>query len=160
MLQYLVYWIIFILNHSRQIWYRYTYLYIYIYKVSYIHSFLLSVFTALHAKHFKIWKNILSNWWVDCLIVRSSKWCDISGYSKWIHFPFYGVFFLCFYACFLWSPSLLLIAESISLVTSGKSTVGFVLNIASPSWFLLSISLNELNSVDWLLKNWRWTFLK
>ena len=62
--------------------------------------------------------------------------------------------------CFLWSPCLLLIAESVSLDTSGKPTVGFFLKITSPSWIILSISLDELNSVDWLLKSWWWIFLK
>ena len=59
------------------------YICIYIYKVSYIHSFFVifncNVFSALHAKHFEIWKNILWNWWVDYFIARSIKWCDISG---------------------------------------------------------------------------------
>ena len=62
--------------------------------------------------------------------------------------------------CFLWSPCLLLIAESISLDTSGKPTVGFFLKITSPSWITLSISLDELNLIDWLLKSWWWIFLK
>ena len=39
---------------------------IYIYKVSFIHSFFLifncNVFSALHAKNFEIWKNILLKW--------------------------------------------------------------------------------------------------
>ena len=51
--------------------------------------------------------------------------------------------------CFLWSLCLLFIAESISLDTSGKTTVGFFLKITSPSWIILSISLDELNSIDW-----------
>ena len=55
--------------------------------------------------------------------------------------------------CFLWSPCLLLIAELISLDTSGKPTVGFFLKITSLSW-ILSISLDELNLIDWLLKSW------
>ena len=62
--------------------------------------------------------------------------------------------------CFLWSPCLLLIAESISLDTSGKPTVGFFLKITSPSWIILSISIDELNSINWLLKSWWWIFLK
>ena len=61
---------------------------------------------------------------------------------------------------FLWFPYLLLIDESISLDTSGKPTVGFFLKITSPSWIILSISLDELNSIDWLLKSWWWIFLK
>ena len=65
--------------------YRYTCICIYIYKVRYIPSFFVifncSVFSALHAKHFEIWKNILWNWWVDCFIARSIKRCDISGCS-------------------------------------------------------------------------------
>ena len=50
--------------------------------------------------------------------------------------------------CFLWSPCLLLMAESISLDIPGKPTVGFFLKITSPSWIILSISLDELNSID------------
>ena len=71
------------------------YICIYIYKVSYILFFVIFnyVFSPLHAKHLEIWKNILCNWWVDCFIARSITWCDISLCSKWIHFPFYGVFF-------------------------------------------------------------------
>ena len=43
---------------------------------------------------------------------------------------------------------LLLIAESVSLDTSGKPTVRFFLKITSPSWMILSVSLDELNSID------------
>ena len=60
-----------------------TYVCIYIYKVSHIHSFFVifncNVFSALHVKHFEIWKNIMWNWWVDCFIARSIKWCDKLG---------------------------------------------------------------------------------
>ena len=53
------------------------YICIYIYMVSYIHSFFVifscNVFSALHAKHFEIWKNVLWNWWVDCFIARSTS---------------------------------------------------------------------------------------
>ena len=140
------------------------YICIYIYKVSYIYSFFVifncNVFSALHAKHFEMWKHLLCNWWVDCFIAWSVKWCDISGFSYWMHFPFYGVFFFSRKLCFLWSPCLLLIAESISLDTSGKPTVGFFLKISSSSWIILSISLDELNSSDWLLKSWWWIFSK
>ena len=133
------------------------YICIYIYKVSYIYDFFVifncNVFSALLVKHFEIWKNILWNWWVDCFIARSIKWCDISGCSYWIHFPFYGVFFFWRKLCFLWSPCLLLIAESISLDTSGKPIVGLFLRITSPSWTILSISFNEHNLVDWFLKS-------
>ena len=135
-----------------------------IYKVSYIHSFFIifngNVFSALHAKDFEIWKNILWNWWVDCFIVWSIKWCDILGAHSESIFPFMQYFFLSRKLCFLWSPCLLLIAESISLDTSGKPTVGFFLKITSPFWIILSISLDELNSIDWLLKSWWWIFLK
>ena len=66
-------------------------------QVSYIQSFFVifncNFFSALHAKHFEIWKNILWNCWLDYFIARSTKWCDISGCSWWIHFPFYRVFF-------------------------------------------------------------------
>ena len=135
-----------------------------IYKVSYVHSFFIffncNVFSALHAKHFEIWKNTLWNWWVDCFIARSIKWCDVSECLQWIDFPFYGIFFFSRKLFFLWPPCLWLIAESISLDTSGKPTVGFFLKITSPSWIMLSISLDELNSINWLLKSCRWIFWK
>ena len=139
------------------------FVYIFI-KLIIVILFLLSstvnVFSAWHAKHFEIWKYILWNWWVDCFIARSIKWCDILGvYSESI-FPFMQFFFLSRKLCFLRSPCLLLIAESISLDTSGKPTVGFFLKISSSSWIILSISLDELNSSDWLLKSWWWIFSK
>ena len=56
--------------------------------------------------------------------------------------------------CFLWSPCLLLITESINLDTSGKPAVGFFLEITSPSWIIVPLSLDELNSIGWLLNNW------
>ena len=71
-----------------------------------------------------------------------------------------SIFFLDRKLCYLRSPGLLLITESISLDTSGKPTVGFFLKITSPSWIILSISLDELNSINWLLKSWWWIFLK
>ena len=46
------------------------------------------------------------------------------------------------------SFGLLLIADLISLDTSGKPTVDFFLKIISPSWIILSISLDEHNSID------------
>ena len=48
----------------------------------------------------------------------------------------------------LWSPCLLLISESFSLDTTSKPIWGFFLRITSPSWIVLSISLDELNSID------------
>ena len=73
------------------------YICIYIYKVSYIRSFFVifncNVFSALDAKHFEIWKNILWNWWVDCFIARSIKWCDILGAHSESIFPFMQYFF-------------------------------------------------------------------
>ena len=73
------------------------YIWIYICKVGYIHSFFVifncNIFSALHAKHFEIWKNILWNWWVDCFIARSIKWCDILGAHSESIFPFMQYFF-------------------------------------------------------------------
>ena len=139
----------------------YICMYIFIKLFTFI-LFLLSstVFSALHAQHFEIWKNILWNWWVDCFIARSIKWCDILGAHSESIFPFMQYFFLSRKLCFLRSPCLLLIAESISLDTSGKPTVGFFLKITSPSWIILSISLEGLNSINWLLKSLWWIFLK
>ena len=62
--------------------------------------------------------------------------------------------------CFLWSPLFLLITESISLDTSDKTDCGFFSKITSPSWITLSILLDELNWINWLLKSWWWIFLK
>ena len=115
----------------------------------------------MHAKHFEMWKNILWNWWVDCFIVWSIRWCDILGAHSESIFPFLQYFFfLSRKLCFLRSPCLLLITESVSLDTSGKLNVEFFLKIFSSSWIILSISLNELNSSEWLLKRWWWIFLK
>ena len=88
-----LFWVIFVTYNIG------IYICIYIYKVSYIHSFFVifncNVFSTLHAKHFEIWKKFLWNWWADCLIAQSIKWCDISGCSFWINFSFDGVdFFL------------------------------------------------------------------
>ena len=73
------------------------YICIYSYKVSYIHSFIVifscSVFSALHAKHFEIWKIFLWNWWLDCFIAQSIKWCDILGAQRESMFPFMQHFF-------------------------------------------------------------------
>ena len=141
------------------------FVYIFI-KLIIVILFLLSstvnVFSAWHAKHFEIWKNILWNWWVDCFIARSIKWCDILGvYSESI-FPFmqFFFFFLPRRLGFLQCPCLLLIAESVSLDTSDKPNLGVFLTISSSSWIILSVSLDELNSSDWLLKRWWWIFLK
>ena len=72
------------------------YICIYIDKVSYIHSFFVifnsNVFSVLHAKHFEVWKSILWNWSVNCLIARFIKWCDMGVHSESI-FPF-SIFFL------------------------------------------------------------------
>ena len=134
------------------------YIGIYIYKVSYIHSFFVifncNVFSALHAKHFEICKNILWNWWIDWLIARSIKCAIFLDVHSESIFPVMALFFFSKKLCFLWSPCLLLIAESTSLDTSGKPTVGFFLKITFPFWTILSISLDELNLIDWLLKSW------
>ena len=141
----------------------YIYIYIYIYQVIYVHSFLLSstvIFFCIACQTFWDMKNVLWNWWVDCYIVRFIKWCDILGVHSEPIFPFIQYFFFSRKLCFLRSPCLLLIAESISLDTYGKLTVGFFLKIASSSWIILSNSLDKLSSSDWLLKRWWWIFLK
>ena len=157
---------VFILGHSCHIWYRCIYIYIYIFVYVFVKltifflffvTFKCNVFSALHAKHFEIWKNILWNWWVDYFILRPMEWCD-DGCSEWIYFPFYEVFFS--QENFLWSPCLLLITESISLDNFGKPTVAFFLNITFPSWIILSISIDELNFNRLQLKSWWWIFLK
>ena len=60
----------------------------------------------------------------DCFIAQSIKSCDVSGVHSESTFPFMEFFFPQ-KNCFLWSPCLLLIAESINLDTCDKPTVGF-----------------------------------
>ena len=90
-----LFWVI-LVRYNRGV-YIYIYICIYIYKVSYIHSFFVifncNVFSALHVKHFEIWKIIMWNWWVDCFIARSIKWCDILGAHSESIFPFMQYFF-------------------------------------------------------------------
>ena len=132
----------------------------YIYKVSYIHSFFLifncNIFSALHAKNFEIWKNIFLKlmrrllystihqvmWYFWVFIVNPFSLSRIIFFLKKTVFPF-----------------ILLIAKSISLDTYFKLTLRFFLKIISPSWIILLISLDKLNSVDWLLKSWWWILL-
>ena len=104
-------------------------------------------------------KNVLWNWWVDCFIARFIKWCDILGVHSEPIFPFMQFFFLS-RKLFPSVSFFLLIAEWISLHTYGNLTVGFFLKIASSSWTILSNSLDELSSSDWLLKSWWCIFLK
>ena len=52
--------------------------------------------------------------------------------------------------CFLWSPCLLLIAELISLDTSGKCTLEFFFKTASPSWIICQSHLmNFIQLIDY-----------
>ena len=67
---------------------------------------------------------------------------------------FFWKFFFSRKRWFLWSPCVLLIAESVSLDNCGKPTVGLLLKVTSPSWIILSILLDGPNSIDWLLKSW------
>ena len=136
---------------------------IYNYKVSYIHSFFLLFSTVIF-------------FCIACYTFRDMKKYFVKLMNRlrhgtihqlmWYFWMFivnpFSLLWSIFFSrklCFFWSPCLLLIAESISLDTSGKPTVGFFLKITSPSWIILSISLDELN-LDWLLKNWWWIFLK
>ena len=137
---------------------------IYIYKASHIHFFLLSS-TAMLCLHCMI--NILRYEKIFCENAESiaskhdpSSKVIFPGVHSESIFPFMEYFFFSTKLCFLWFPCLLLIAESTGLNISGKSTVGFFFKITSPSSIILSISLDELNSVDWLLKSWWWIFLK
>ena len=140
------------------------YICIYLHIDSYIHSFFVifnsNVFSALHAKYFEIWIFFcvkLMSWFLHSAI-HQLMWY----FGAFIVNPFsllWSIFFLR-KLYFLWSPCLLLIAELISLHTSDMPTVGFFLKITFPSWIILSVSFDELDSVDWLLRScWR-IFLK
>ena len=139
------------------------YICIYIYEVSYIHSFFVisncSVFSALHAKHFEIWKKYFVK--LTSRLLHSAIHHVMCYFWVFIVNPFfYAVFFFSRKLCLLSSSCHLLITELISLDTSSKLTVGFFLKITSFSWIKLSVLLDELNSMDWLLKSWWWIFLK
>ena len=140
------------------------YICIHIYKFSYIQSLIFLSSAVMFFLHCML--NISRHKTIFCEIDEST--------GSW-HNPSSDVIFLAVYSesiflfvenffprklCFLWSPCLLIIAESISLDTSGKPTVGFFLKITSPRWITLSISLDELYSIDWLLKSGWWIFLK
>ena len=139
------------------------YICIYIYKVSYIYSFYVG-FNCNFFLHCML--NILRYEKIFCEIDESiASWPDplsdmifLGVYSKSI-FSFME-FFFSRKLYFLWSPCLLLITESISLDASSKPTLGFFLKITSPSWIILSILLDKLSSINWLLKSWRWIFFK
>ena len=94
-----------------------------IYSFFFFVIFYCKFFSALHVKHFEIWKHILWNWWVDCFIARSIMWCDISGCSLWIHFTFYGVYF------FLKKTVFPFVSLSLAyrLETSGKPAFIFII---------------------------------
>ena len=118
-------------------------------------QFLLTIWTCCSIElieSFLFWVILLTYNKVYIFVYISIK------YSESI-FPFMEYFFS-IKLCFLWSPCILLMAESISLDTSGKPIGRFFLKITSPSWTILSISFDELNSIDWLLKSWWWIFSK
>ena len=109
------------------------YICIYIYKVSYIHSFLLSstVMFFLHC--------VLNVWGMKKYFVKLMSRLLHSTIHQvmWYFWVFivnpFSLLWSIFFSrkvCFLWSPCLLLIAESISSDTSRKAAVGF-------SWKLL-----------------------
>ena len=118
-------------------------------------QFLLTIWTCCSIElieSFLFWVILLTYNKVYIFVYISIK------YSESI-FPFMEYFFS-IKLCFLWSPCILLMAESISLDTSGKPSGRFFLKITSPSWAILSISFDELNSIDWLLKSSWWIFSK
>ena len=136
----------------------------YISKVSYIHYFLLSstVMVFLYCmlnilRYEKIFVKLTSR------LIHNIIHQVMRYFWVFIVNPFsllLSIFFLR-KLCFLWSPCLLFIAESIILDTSGKPNVGLFLKINSLSWIILSISLDKINSVDWLLKSYdefSWNF--
>ena len=157
MLQFWIYWIflfwVILVTYDISI-----YICIYSYNVSYIHPFLVIfnciVFSALHAKIF--WN--LKKYFVKLMsrLLYSTIYQVMWYFWVSIVNPFSLLWSIFFSRklCFLWFSRLLIIATSVSLDTSGKSTAVFFLKITCPSWVILSISLHELNSVDWLLQSW------
>ena len=108
----------------------------YIFKVSCIHYFLLSstVMLFLHCvlnilRYEKFFVKLKSR------LLHNMIYQVMRYFWVFIVNPFsllLNIFFLR-KLCFLWSPCLLSIAESISLDTSGKPNVGLFLKINSPS---------------------------
>ena len=86
-----LFWVILVTYNIR------IYICIYTYKVSYINSLFailnFNLFSALHAKHFEIWKNFLWNWRVDCFIARPSSDVIFLGVHSESIFPFMHYFF-------------------------------------------------------------------
>ena len=111
------------------------YICIYIYKVSFIHSFLLSS-TVMFFLHCMLNVLRLKKYFVKLLsrLVHSTVHQVMWYFLVFIVNPFSLLWSIFFSRklCFLWSPCLLLIAESISLDISGKPNVGFFLKITSP----------------------------
>ena len=103
-----------------------------------------NVFSALHVKHFEIWKNILWNWWVDCFIARSIKWCDILGAHSESIFPFmeYYFFFPENYFSFGFIVSCLLLSQSVEILL-GNLPWSFSWNLLLPlEWYCQSNLMN------------------
>ena len=123
-----LFWVI-LISHNIGI-----YICIYIYNVTYVHSFFVifnwNVFSALHAKHFEMWKKYFLK--LTSRLLHSMIHQVMWYFWVFIVNPFSllrSIFLLSRKLCFLCSPCLLLIAESISLNTSGKPTVGFFLHL-------------------------------
>ena len=129
-----LFWIIIITYNSGI--YICIYIYIYIHKVTFIHSFSVifncNAFPALYAKHFEIWKKYFVKLMSRLLhsMIHQVMW------YFWVFIvnplsPLWS-FFFSRKLCLLLSPCLLLIAESISLDTSGKPTVRFSCKLLLP----------------------------
>ena len=110
--------------------------------LSYLNS---NDFSALHAVHLEIWKNFLWNWWIDYFIIRFINWPDFSSCLLIMNSfsILWSLFVLSRKPCFLWSPCLLLISESISLDTLDKTTSG-ITSICSTIWEEV-----DYNSLHW-----------
>ena len=153
-----VYWIIFILSHFLS----HILSHIFCHSFYFFAIFDRNVFSALYAKNFekKLWKNILWNWWVDCFLARSIKWCDVlSGHSE--SFSSFIQYFFSLQKTVFLSASLSLAYCWINQFRCFWQTqCDDFLENSSSSWIILSFSLDELNSSDWLWKRWWWIFLK
>ena len=142
-------WVILVTNNVG------IYICIYIYEVSYIHFFLLSLFVMffLHCM-----LNILS--YKKHFVKLMSRLLQSTIHRVMWHFwvfivnPFFLLWSIFFLKNTVFPLVTLTLAESINLGTSGKPTMGIFLKIASPSWIIFSVSLDELNLIDWLLKSW------
>ena len=109
------------------------------------------IFSEIWKRH-EIWKSALWNWWVDCFIASSIKWCDILGAHSESILPFMqyflsfqkAVFFGFLVSCLLQSQSPLILLVGLLWGISRK----FLLSL---EWYCQS----QVGYLIWVIDCWR-----